>query len=111
MSRATLTLAQTAERVGLSAERFRKIWRDQVAHLGFPAPLRHPAPRFLGGPAIYGSYAWDAAAVEAWAAGRSRAGLPPEPEPKDLKPPRPSPGDPALARERRELQSLMHGMI
>lgn len=108
MSAATLNLTQTAERVGLSAERWRKVWRTYVAELAFPAPLRCPSRRHQVMPGTAGFYAWDAAAVEAWAAARSRAGLAatvqrPEPAPPTGR------KDPTLARERRELQSLMQG--
>ena len=108
MTAPTLNLTETARRVGLGHDRFRKVWRDYVRDLGFPAPVRCPTRRHAAGPAVGGFYAWDAAAVEAWIAARSRAGLPPAAEPTEPGPPLRR-NDPTLARERRELQSLMQG--
>lgn len=52
---APLTMAEAAREVGLSYERFRKVWRQLP---GFPAPIR--------------GRAWDADAIAAWKAERSR---------------------------------------
>lgn len=58
-----LTMAATARAVGLSAERFRKVWHTWHQQLGFPAPFAKPPC----------SYAWRAEAVEEWKAARERA--------------------------------------
>lgn len=57
MSGQALRMAEAAAAVGLSYERFRKVWRGWVAELGFPAPLW--------------GVTWDAVAIEAWKARRS----------------------------------------
>jgi hypothetical protein len=75
-----LTMAETAAEVGLSYERFRKVWPDIP---GFPAPLL--------------SRKWDPEAVAAWKAARSR--------PVELRE-RPRPSAPAASRARAQLQLL-----
>lgn len=54
----TLTMAETAEAVGLSYERFRKVWQAMNAEEGFPAPVI--------------AKVWLGAAVEAWLVARSQ---------------------------------------
>ena len=79
MTRA-LTMAQTAERVGLSYSRFAHVWR---ALPGFPAPFR--------------GRSWSAEAVDAWIAARS--------EPITAAPPA-TPRLDSVARQRAQLQAL-----
>ncbi|HYE47284.1 MAG TPA: hypothetical protein VEA44_16085 [Caulobacter sp.] len=63
-----LTMAETAEEVGLSVERFRKVWRDWVKAYAFPAPEVRPARN-----PSRARHQWDPAEVAAWRAGRKRA--------------------------------------
>jgi hypothetical protein len=53
-----LTMDETAAAVGLSYERFRKVWRRLSAERGFPAPLH--------------GRRWDSEAVARWRAEASR---------------------------------------
>lgn len=62
---ATLSMAEVAEIIDLSWERFRKVWPTWVRHYNFPQPHERPAakrPRLT----------WDEAEVRAWWAGRQR---------------------------------------
>lgn len=54
-----LRMTETASEVGLSYERFRKIWRALCEDQGFPAPFH--------------GRCWDREAVNAWKLERSRA--------------------------------------
>lgn len=67
-----LDMEQAAAAVGLSWERFRKVWRSLP---GFPQPVKRPS---LSGK---GTYAWRAEAVEDWRKARERAGLSAAPAP------------------------------
>lgn len=102
---ATLTMAEAAEAIGRSPERFRKIWRRLRRDLAFPEPILSPADK--------ANYAWDAEAVREWrdARGRCRTPIEPEPPANDARPMAPIPGvSPArLARERHQLAQLMKG--
>lgn len=71
---AALSMNEVAQEVGLSRERFRKVWRRWRAELRFPAPLR-------GDGREGGHYAWDADELAAWKTGRTRAlgMIPPQP--------------------------------
>ena len=62
-----LSMAQTAEAVGMAYRTFRREWPRMVLELGFPNPFR--------------PYAWDAALVSEWRAGRSRRANDIEPAP------------------------------
>jgi len=53
---APLSLRQTAAAVGLTYDRFRKVWTTWVRERGFPAPFSAPGD----------AYAWNADSVEAW---------------------------------------------
>lgn len=55
-------MAETAQRLGLTYDWFRKIWRDLVEREGLPAP-------FLG-------RRWDADTLDAWIRQRSLPGQP-----------------------------------
>jgi len=80
----TLTMHEVAPHVGLSYDRFRKVWRQLCARDGFPAPIR--------------GRVWDAEAVARWRTERSQRRLvAPAPEP--------SPG-PSLARVQRHRAAL-----
>lgn len=88
MTGAVLSMRQTAALVGLSYDRFRKVWPD-LQGLGFPAP-------FIG-------VKWDQAAVEAWKAARTNrvAALPVAPATR--------PDLDAGRRARRQLAALRAG--
>lgn len=58
---ANLIMREAAAMVGLSYDRFRKVWRELVARDGLPMP-------YLG-------YLWDADALKAWKRERSRRQL------------------------------------
>lgn len=60
---ANLIMREAAAMVGLSYDRFRKVWRELVARDGLPTP-------YLG-------YLWDADALKAWKLERSRRPLQP----------------------------------
>ena len=77
----TLTMAETAELLGVSYDHFRKEWRAWAATRDFPRPAL--------------SRRWSAAAVRAWLADASR--------PRRGRPPAPAKADPwdQLARLRR----------
>jgi predicted DNA-binding transcriptional regulator AlpA len=60
-----LSMEATAQLVGLSVERFRKVWKGWAQTMAFPAPFRGGVGR--------ASYAWDREDVEAWKAARKRA--------------------------------------
>ena len=57
-----ISLANTAKIVGLSPDRFRRVWRNWHERAAFPAPFRGGLGR--------AGYAWDAEDVEAWKASR-----------------------------------------
>lgn len=99
----SLSMADTAREVGLSPERFRKVWKDWRRELNFPAPFRAPAP---GG---RGSYAWDPEDIGEWKARRKTVLGEAAPPANDDKPttPTPSPGISRLARDRAVLRRLM----
>lgn len=77
MTAAALTLAQTASIVGLSAARFRKVWRKYVTDRSFPAPFRQPPES---------NFAWDPPLVEEWKARRAACGLGPAYAANDVHP-------------------------
>ncbi len=62
-----LSMEDTAQRLGLSWERWRKVWREWVRLYRFPPPFERPGsrsrPRLL----------WPADKVDAWVAGRTAA--------------------------------------
>lgn len=101
---APLSLAGCAAAVGLSAERFRKVWKDWVRERAFPAPFSEPDEKL----------AWDADAVAAWK--RDRAALraqalstPAEPPPAPANDLNPRTTPRAVQRDRAALQALMEG--
>lgn len=103
-----LSLTDTAQAVGLSSERFRKVWRKFVQRMAFPAPLTAPP---------VANYAWDEEAVAAWKARRSAAGLAPTPAANDtapvvhpfdqIAPPLAVRENPRLERQRAELKRMI----
>ncbi|TCS14572.1 hypothetical protein [Caulobacter sp. BK020] len=101
----TLSLSETAFRVGLSDWRFRKVWEKFVSRRGFPSPLRQPPES---------NYAWDTASVETWCARRA-TGAQTAPADNDAGPtaePTPPPAlaphtNPTLQRQRNELAAMM----
>lgn len=62
-----LSMDQTAQAVGLSRERFRRVWKTWARDYNFPAPFRAPDAHGRG------SYAWDGEDVTAWKARRKAA--------------------------------------
>lgn len=84
---APLTMHEAAAAVGLSYERFRKIWPSLCAGQAFPQPFR--------------ARVWDAAAIEAWKAQRSARAL--QPVANDPEPPTP----PALQARARRGRALL----
>lgn len=116
------TLADAGAVVGLSADRFRKVWKWWVEHEAFPHPLKHPG--MVRGRMDRTPYSWDADACDAWAAARSTAGLrapavPPTSAANDVHPfdrpdydrrapvVRPAAQARRLAQQRAELSQLM----
>lgn len=98
-----LSLKETAEAVGLSADRWRKVWRAWSRDMAFPRPLAG-GERGLGRRRPVANYAWDAEAVAAWKRSRSRCGLAPQPANEDAPPP---PAPARAARDRAGLARLM----
>lgn len=89
-----LTMTDTAVEVGLSYERFRKVWPDMCAEQAFPAPFH--------------GRCWDEAAVAAWKTQRSAARIVTEMRaPEPMAPPQ-DPGARAR-RARASLQQLRAG--
>lgn len=108
MTVTTLSIAEVAAQVGLSTDRWRKVWTRYVIDRAFPAPFRRP-------PAS--NYAWDPAEVADWKARRARAGLDGAPPANDVhpldqvRPNNPMPhavaSNPTLQRQRNELAAMM----
>lgn len=98
---------QAAAAVGLSYERFRKVWRNWVRDMQFPRPFR-------GGPIARSTYSWRAEAVEEWKQRRERALGPGEAIPAAANedaysaPPR-GPGVAKINRQRQMAQAFMKG--
>lgn len=63
---ATLSMSDTAAVIGLSWERFRKVWPTFVRHYRFPQPLERPTP----GRKV--RLCWDETAVREWWSARQR---------------------------------------
>ncbi|PIB96480.1 hypothetical protein [Caulobacter sp. X] len=61
---APLTFAQVAAEVGLSRDRFRRVWRNFIKQRGFPPPFSQP-------PGAH--FKWNADEVAEWKRRRSRA--------------------------------------
>lgn len=107
MTPAAYSMAQTAVRCGRSRERFRKVWKTWVKTLAFPAPILTPP---------LSDYAWDKAAVDAWAERRSTALATPQVAPEPANDAR---ADARAAhahavqlhQQRRRLAALMHGAV
>lgn len=105
-----LSLDETAQRVKLSADRFRKVWPQWVRELGFPAPFRAPVFVQVGGirRRAGGNYAWRESSVDAWKAAREGAlGKGRAAPAVNDNPPPVRRADPRLAQERAELRRLM----
>lgn len=88
----TLNMRAAAAAVGLSWERFRKVWPRMVETQDFPSP-------------IYGRY-WDAAAVAAWRKRRSERRAPPEGRREGDAPPQAQPPQDGGRRARSALAEL-----
>lgn len=88
MSGDILTMRETAAAVGLSYERFRKVWPAKVREEGMPMP--------------FSGHHWDAEAIRAWRRDRSQRGAPTPKAPPDAG----EPGPRRLARARAQLAEL-----
>lgn len=96
----SLSYAETARAVGLSIERFRKVWKAWARDLAFPPPFKTPCPNGRG------TYAWRACAVATWKEGRERAfGQAAPAKPGQERPARRA--DPRLTRDRAALAQMM----
>lgn len=100
----TLSMAETANRVRVSAERFRKVWKTWCRTMGFPPPIAGPGA--LGGT----SYKWLTASIEAWYAARlgalGGAGAPPPAANEDRLPHVAAVSATRLARQRAQARQL-----
>lgn len=98
-----LSMANTAAAVGLSAERFRKVWKTWRREQKFPAPFR--APDAQG----HGTYAWDPLDVDAWKASRKAEFDAPRQSSNDNPVPDPPVPERRVSRDRAVLRNLMSG--